>query len=338
MRLTATSNPGPTSSLRSSEQDQGHGIVSHSDESQHEQRRRFRLSSFLFRNAANNGNSSRRANSRSSESRSSNDGSRSHGSQRERREHIRPELEDIDQDLLDMINRIPAHNAKKIPRASDKAIENLMHFRLRHVKFEHDHSGNDEEPYCRPCGSSVGSDENSSCASVEASSESHDVDSDLEEPSCVVCSEAFVEGCVVSRIPCGHVYHADCLLRWLYRSCTCPTCRYELATDDPVYEIQRKIRMKEREKQLTTTSWKSLVSSSSRNGGREKTFKFVDGMGELRADDFDCLSLQIVHEGRRTIGYWHMDRRTQEQLIADLGATTACGNKGDAVTGKSKQR
>lgn len=41
---------------------------------------------------------------------------------------------------------------------------------------------------------------------------------------CAVCQEPFgEEGAKV--FPCGHFYHADCILKWLERQLTCPLCR-----------------------------------------------------------------------------------------------------------------
>ena len=31
------------------------------------------------------------------------------------------------------------------------------------------------------------------------------------------------------RLQCGHTYHADCLLRWLARSGSCPLCKLDVA-------------------------------------------------------------------------------------------------------------
>lgn len=64
--------------------------------------------------------------------------------------------------------------------------------------------------------------------------------------ACGVCCEPLVEGVILMRMPCGHIYHCQCLVSWLSRSCTCPECRYELPTADVKYEIGRVARMKNR--------------------------------------------------------------------------------------------
>ncbi|KAI3790149.1 hypothetical protein L2E82_02967 [Cichorium intybus] len=40
---------------------------------------------------------------------------------------------------------------------------------------------------------------------------------------CTVCMEGFDSSC--KRAPCGHVYHAACLTKWLSFQNTCPACR-----------------------------------------------------------------------------------------------------------------
>lgn len=45
----------------------------------------------------------------------------------------------------------------------------------------------------------------------------------------------------IVEMPCDHTFHSQCLMPWLKQHNSCPTCRFELPTDDPDYE-QRKIR------------------------------------------------------------------------------------------------
>jgi hypothetical protein len=70
---------------------------------------------------------------------------------------------------------------------------------------------------------------------------------DRDHEECLICSEIYEIGCVVTRLPCGHMYHSDCIIGWLHRNCTCPICRYELPTDDPNFEQGRTERMEQRQ-------------------------------------------------------------------------------------------
>lgn len=42
---------------------------------------------------------------------------------------------------------------------------------------------------------------------------------------CVVCLFDFEEGEKVRKLPCGHVFHARCVSRWLCRFPSCPICK-----------------------------------------------------------------------------------------------------------------
>lgn len=71
---------------------------------------------------------------------------------------------------------------------------------------------------------------------------------------CNVCCERLVQGSAVTRMPCGHTFHASCLHTWLQRHCTCPECRYELETDDDSFESGREERMKNRTLPITSAN------------------------------------------------------------------------------------
>jgi Ring finger domain len=64
------------------------------------------------------------------------------------------------------------------------------------------------------------------------------------DEECSVCMEQLIDGVAVSRMPCGHVFHINCIVAWLGQSCACPECRFEMETSDPQYEVGRKLRMK----------------------------------------------------------------------------------------------
>mmetsp|Transcript_9109 Transcript_9109/g.15945 ORF Transcript_9109/g.15945 Transcript_9109/m.15945 type:complete len:324 (+) Transcript_9109:150-1121(+) len=66
---------------------------------------------------------------------------------------------------------------------------------------------------------------------------------------CVICAEPFQNNDVVTSLPCGHMHHSDCIMGWLSRKCTCPSCRYELPTDDPEFERQRRRRQRKAKEQ-----------------------------------------------------------------------------------------
>ncbi|KAK4756946.1 hypothetical protein SAY87_007073 [Trapa incisa] len=45
---------------------------------------------------------------------------------------------------------------------------------------------------------------------------------------CSVCMEGFCRVDSGRRIPCGHVYHADCITTWLSLGDSCPLCRLKV--------------------------------------------------------------------------------------------------------------
>ncbi|XP_047979181.1 E3 ubiquitin-protein ligase RDUF1-like [Salvia hispanica] len=48
------------------------------------------------------------------------------------------------------------------------------------------------------------------------------------EPHCAVCTDAFVLGSEALKMPCKHLFHAECIFPWLNLHNSCPVCRHEL--------------------------------------------------------------------------------------------------------------
>ncbi|VVA30488.1 PREDICTED: E3 [Prunus dulcis] len=48
------------------------------------------------------------------------------------------------------------------------------------------------------------------------------------ESFCVVCLENMLSGDRVTRMPCSHIFHGDCIVEWLKQGHICPLCRFEL--------------------------------------------------------------------------------------------------------------
>ena len=46
-----------------------------------------------------------------------------------------------------------------------------------------------------------------------------------ESGSCTVCLDEVDLLQSAVRLPCGHVFHSECILPWVSRAATCPNCR-----------------------------------------------------------------------------------------------------------------
>lgn len=59
--------------------------------------------------------------------------------------------------------------------------------------------------------------------------------------NCVICQEQYSNGEKVTKLPCEHIYHKECISNWLKLHNTCPTCRREFETENP--ELQSSKQM-----------------------------------------------------------------------------------------------
>lgn len=69
----------------------------------------------------------------------------------------------------------------------------------------------------------------------------------MGDPTCIICREEFVSHAAHTNVPkrlrCGHVFHSQCLVSWLERQQSCPTCRqtvFESSTTTMRHETQNR--------------------------------------------------------------------------------------------------
>ena len=54
----------------------------------------------------------------------------------------------------------------------------------------------------------------------------HYMDSKVYE--CPICKEMYQEDEVIKELYCGHIYHTQCIERWLQQEKKCPCCNTEI--------------------------------------------------------------------------------------------------------------
>lgn len=45
---------------------------------------------------------------------------------------------------------------------------------------------------------------------------------------CIICMESYNELEMVKKLPCGHIFHKECIAQWLIKEKTCPFCKKEI--------------------------------------------------------------------------------------------------------------
>lgn len=161
----------------------------------------------------------------------------------------------------------------------------------------------------------------------------HDIQQD-QESTCPICLERFEIGDAAIRLPCGHVFHPDCIRGWLVNSNRCAVCRHELATENLEYERERK---------AVDQRLRLGISDLSRRSIRELRFLSkhlgVDTTGCLEKQDLiDCIVasglLDIAPEMRNSPSAEEIDSSKSSLLekgISDEACTNELQSKRSSV-------
>nr|CAG8585219.1 15232_t:CDS:2 [Entrophospora candida] len=66
-----------------------------------------------------------------------------------------------------------------------------------------------------------------------------DINSD---ETCIICADKFHGGGdkLVTSLPCKHKFDKECIIPWLELHNTCPNCRHEVDSDDPIWRQKQK--------------------------------------------------------------------------------------------------
>lgn len=90
-----------------------------------------------------------------------------------------------------------------------------------------------------------------------------------QNSSCCICLEDQKLCGTGVKMPCGHIFCKQCIHDWLAKQCTCPVCRFELATNDAAFEKQRKMKTKRKPNykraelsRMTAKELKSILSTN----------------------------------------------------------------------------
>ncbi|KAJ7955482.1 RING/U-box superfamily protein [Quillaja saponaria] len=53
----------------------------------------------------------------------------------------------------------------------------------------------------------------------------------IRTTECAICIAEFEVKGEAAKLPCLHVYHRDCISKWLQRNPSCPMCRFKLSSN-----------------------------------------------------------------------------------------------------------
>ena len=53
----------------------------------------------------------------------------------------------------------------------------------------------------------------------------------LKEEKCPICLQKYKGADIIKEFPCKHIFHKNCIFKWLKKSNKCPLCKYDITND-----------------------------------------------------------------------------------------------------------
>ena len=53
----------------------------------------------------------------------------------------------------------------------------------------------------------------------------------LKEDKCPICLQKYMGADIIKEFPCKHIFHKNCIFKWLKKSNLCPLCKYDITND-----------------------------------------------------------------------------------------------------------
>ena len=62
--------------------------------------------------------------------------------------------------------------------------------------------------------------------------------SKIKEKKCSICLLKYKKSDIIKEFPCSHVFHKNCILKWIEKSNICPLCKYDITEDVNKIELK----------------------------------------------------------------------------------------------------
>ena len=62
--------------------------------------------------------------------------------------------------------------------------------------------------------------------------------STIKEENCAICLQKYKGVDIIKEFPCKHIFHKNCILKWIKNSNKCPLCKFDITNDVNKIELK----------------------------------------------------------------------------------------------------